>query len=414
MHADADIVLALSMTSTAIRWVFVEGPTGDGAPVDRGKLDVDSLAAFDPDELLETLLGDDSRRPSAIGISATADAEPASIMLLDAMAARGVDGTVVVAPVAAARALATGIADVAGYDDVTVCIVEPDVTFVAAVDTHQVTVDAIDRSPGEDDAGLTAQVRAILADERRQPAAVFVIGSGEPQVLEGVVSGLALDAAVPVFSAAEAELAMARGVALAMTGVSPQSAGPSRTVRVGALTSVLVAAVLTFVVSVSVAVGLRFAPGSDHDGTVAAEPARAAGIPPVAQVVPAPAAPPPALPAAPPAAVEAPEAAPPAPVVPEEIPAASEEIPAAPQEVPVVPAGPAEVVPPVAATIAVAPPPATVAPVPVAEPMAPPAPVYIPPPPVPAPPPPQPRLRDRIIERIPILNRLHEPQFPYP
>ncbi len=47
----------------------------------------------------------------------------------------------------------------------------------------------------------------------------------------------------------------------------------------------------------------------------------------------------------------------------------------------------------------------------------PPAPVYA----APAPPPayvppviPQPRLRDRIIERIPIINRFHEPEYPYP
>jgi hypothetical protein len=43
-----------------------------------------------------------------------------------------------------------------------------------------------------------------------------------------------------------------------------------------------------------------------------------------------------------------------------------------------------------------------------------PAPVYVPPAPVyvPPAPPPQPRLRDRIIERIPIINRFHEPD-PY-
>jgi hypothetical protein len=52
---------------------------------------------------------------------------------------------------------------------------------------------------------------------------------------------------------------------------------------------------------------------------------------------------------------------------------------------------------------------------------APPPPDYVPPAPPPAyvapapnyvPPPPQPRLRDRIIERIPIINRFHEPN-PY-
>jgi hypothetical protein len=49
---------------------------------------------------------------------------------------------------------------------------------------------------------------------------------------------------------------------------------------------------------------------------------------------------------------------------------------------------------------------------PAAPPPAPPA--YVPPPaPAYVPPPPQPRLRDRIIERIPIINRFHEPQYPY-
>ena len=44
----------------------------------------------------------------------------------------------------------------------------------------------------------------------------------------------------------------------------------------------------------------------------------------------------------------------------------------------------------------------------------PPAPVYVPPTPAYVPPVPQPRLRDRIIERIPIINRFHEPQYQYP
>ncbi len=49
-----------------------------------------------------------------------------------------------------------------------------------------------------------------------------------------------------------------------------------------------------------------------------------------------------------------------------------------------------------------------------------PAPAYVPPAPAPnvAPPQlntpqPEPRLRDRIIERIPIINRFHEPEYDY-
>jgi hypothetical protein len=41
--------------------------------------------------------------------------------------------------------------------------------------------------------------------------------------------------------------------------------------------------------------------------------------------------------------------------------------------------------------------------------------VYVPPPPPPAyvPPAPQPRQRDRILEKIPIINRFHTPDYSY-
>jgi hypothetical protein len=69
-------------------------------------------------------------------------------------------------------------------------------------------------------------------------------------------------------------------------------------------------------------------------------------------------------------------------------------------------------VPPVAETIVEAATPVPDA-IPIVEPpAAPPAPVSVPPPDYVPPAPPQPRLRDRIIERIPIINRFHEPN-PY-
>ena len=36
-----DVVLGLSLTSAAVRWVLVKGTTGEGAPVDRGSLPVE-------------------------------------------------------------------------------------------------------------------------------------------------------------------------------------------------------------------------------------------------------------------------------------------------------------------------------------------------------------------------------------
>ena len=47
-----DLVLGLSVTSTAVRWVLVEGTSGEGAPVDRGALDITDEGPFDADGLL--------------------------------------------------------------------------------------------------------------------------------------------------------------------------------------------------------------------------------------------------------------------------------------------------------------------------------------------------------------------------
>ena len=118
-------------------------------------------------------------------------------------------------------------------------------------------------------------------------------------------------AAVPVITAAEADLALARGAALASArAVNTLEARPARwrmPSRIGALTSVVAAAVVVFVVSLSVALGLGLTP--DTDSTVAQrdtaatadQPARVPTAPSVAQAVPqpVPAAPPPS-PAAPP------------------------------------------------------------------------------------------------------------------
>jgi hypothetical protein len=377
-----DLVLGLSMTSTAVRWVLVEGTTGEGAPIDRGTRDTD--ATFDANGLLDALLDRAGQsRLHAIGVTWTREAEAAASTVLEALASRGLDNVIVVSEIEAADALASGIADIAGYDDVAVCVVEPDAAVVAVVNADGATaVDRIGRPlDGADAIELTSGVIAMLDLDDRRPDAIFVVGSDDVDV---IVSSLGDIAASPVISAAEADLAMARGAALAsalaVNTLEAAPVGPRWKSRVGALTSVLVAAVMTFVVSLSVALGLRLTPYSEQPvADAAGEPV--ASAPSVAQAA-----------------------------------------PRAPR-----PVAPRDAMPVVAKTIVVAPPPVVVAaaepvyeppaaaPVgPVAPPPAAPPPVYVPPAPVYVPPPPKPRLRDRIIERIPIINRFHEPENPYP
>ena len=403
-----NLVLGLSMTSSSVRWVLVEGTTGEGATLDRGSLPVDHDDAFDADTLLSALLakaGD--RRVHAIGLTWTGSAETTASAIWQALTDRRVENVIAVSDMEAAEALTCGIADIAGYDRVVVCVVEPGAAVVAAVTPDGVIADRVDAAALADVDGLN-------------PDAVFVVGSGD---LDAVVSELEQRIAAPVVTAADADLALARGAALASASavsILDAEAAPKRQLSpTSKLAAVLAAAVVTFVVSLSVALGMTLSPGGEAPRMARAE-------------------------------APVPEAAPSSPVkAPSPVKAAPKEPkPAAPRPTPPV-AEPVAVAVPVPDALPIVDPPAAPAappPVyrePIAQPPAyiPPAPAYVPPPappnylpPAPAPayvppvlPPPaqvagtvpsqgtyqEPRLRDRIIERIPIINRFHEPD-PYP
>lgn len=389
-----DLVLGLSMTSRTVRWVLVEGTTGEGSTVDRGKFDFD--AEVDPDELLNVVLADAAGAAvHSIGVTWTNEAEEVASGVLAALQARGYDNAIAVSELEAGDVLAAGIADIADYDDVAVCIVEPDAAVIAMVTADGVAVDRIARPlDGADAIELPSGVIAMLELNQWQPQAIFVVGSAAD--VELVCSTLGDVTEAPVFSAAEADLALARGAALASArAITTLDAGTRPRSRVGTLAAVVGAAVVAFVVSVSAAIGLSLSGDRDAEVHAAVDegPAAVAEAPapaPVKKAVtPAEArpvvaqtiavAPPPAAP--PPPAYEPPAYQPPAPAY----------EPPAPAYVPPAP-------------------PAYTPPAPAYSP-----PAYVPPPPAPAyvPPAPQPRLRDRIIERIPIINRFHEPDYSY-
>ncbi|MET0474600.1 MAG: hypothetical protein ABW001_08170 [Mycobacterium sp.] len=368
-----DLVLGLSLTSAAVRWVLVEGTTGEGDPIDRGELDIPAIDDLDADLLLRAVLNPDviaENRIRVVGVTCTTDALPAAGAVVDALEARGHHDVVSISDSAAVAALASGIAAITEYDRVAVCIVEPDSAFVAQVAGGEVAVESIDRPQDRADAiELTSSVIAVLDPDHR-PDAIFVVGSDDVDV---IVSSFEAIIESPVFSATEADLALARGAALAcartldMSDPETQPAGSSS--RIGVLSAVLAAAVVVFVVSLSIAVGLNMTQDSP---AVQTENASAAGEPE-----------PKAVPLADPVqpVVRFPDASP--------VLAKTMVIAAPPAPVPVV----APVYQPPPAAVPVAPPPA----------YQPPAPVYVPPVPQ------QPRLRDRIIERIPIINRFHDP-----
>jgi hypothetical protein len=393
-----DLVLGLSIGTTAIQWVLVEGASGEGDTIDSGTVDV---ATLDPDELSDPFpLADAGDRFHAVGITWASEAEATATAVMETLAARIGDNVIAVSEVEAAEALGSGIGSIAGYDNLVVCIVEADAAVLAVVSGGVTSVDRITRPQDDPEAAeLASSVLDGLDSDDSPPDAVFVLGSADD--IDAVVSALESATESPVISATEAHLALARGAALAsahaVNGLDAQLVRRPLTSRIGALSSVVAAAVLTLVVSVSVALGLRLTSDSDDRqeaaNSAAGVTAEAAGTPAKVHAAP------PSVPledaaqvvaktiavAAPPAPQAAPVAEPAAP--------APAYVPPAPAYVPPAPA----YVPPAPAYVPPAPPPA-----------------YVPPPNYVPPAPPQPRLRDRIIERIPIINRFHEPEYQYP
>jgi hypothetical protein len=425
-----DLVIGVSVTSAALRFVLVEGATGDGATVDSGTLAM-PVSGESVDALVSAVLGEGpyaavpGQRPLAVGVTWTDAVADRAADLIAALTDRGARNVVALSPAEATAALAVGLGDLAAQTDLAVCVTESDAALVAVVTADTVHVEQI--AP-DGAATLARRMQETVESTGCHPEAVYVLGSsGDVDVVVAALSGQSTGS---VLSAAEADLALARGAALgsaqgsvgveaplALAGAAVEEPKPWLTWQIPALASVLVAAVVTFVVSLSVALGLELTPQMRSDDAAtrqvasASDQAKPAVNAPVAEALPKaapkPAAPPPPPPEAPPAPL--PEAAP---VV--------DPVPAAPAPEPEV----APVVEPVYDAPEVAPPPVYVPPAPpVYVPPAPayvaPQPAYVPPAPV-APaytapqnpayvPPvaPQPRLRDRIIERLPIINRFH-------
>ncbi|OBF28213.1 hypothetical protein A5724_27700 [Mycobacterium sp. ACS1612] len=376
-----DLVLGLSISSAVLRWVLVEGTTAEGATISRDAVDSDTL-----DDVL-TAVADN--RLHAVGVTWATEAEAAASSLLDALADRGLYNVVTVSDEEAADALAAGIADRGGFADVAVCLFEPDGALLTVVDADGVTTDRVEPTADE--------IFAALDRHAARPESIFVLGSaGDLDAIAASFDG----AGVPVITAAQADLALARGAALASAGaVNALNAPPARwrmPSRTAALSSVVAAAAVALVVSLSTLLGIGLTP--DRETAVAQRDTAATIEKPVR---------PPAKPPAAPSAQAAP-----APVPPQPVPAAALPPPPEPEAHPIVEA--AAPLPDVPDAIPMVEPPAAPAPEPAA---VPPAPNYVPPAPapvyVPPAPPPQPRLRDRIIERIPIINRFHEPQYGY-
>jgi hypothetical protein len=350
-----DTVLGLSLTSTAVGWVLVEGRDADGAIVDHDDFAVRTGGGARATKTAErvtaavqrvlTLANRHDQRVRVIGLTWSDDASAEAALLLESLTGAGLDNVVPIQALQAAELLARGMAPVVGCDNIAVCVLAGDSTIAVTVDGLHT---AVEKLPGGPDR-LIDRLTAMFDRDGPRPGAVVLVSTDHD--LDSVSRRLEKTVPVTVFTQSGVESALARGAALAsaqstqftdaaiVEAIARDAAAPTPS-RVpssaGALT-VLAAGAVTLVASLSLAVGPQLVP----DREPAAHPAhRPAPAPVLAAPAPAPVA----------VTAPTPQAAP-APPPPDEPVAAQPPVPPIEQQSGVTPEPPADVPaePPVAA-----------------------------------------------------------------
>lgn len=270
-------VLGLSVTPSAVGLVLVDGRDAEATTVDRENFEVGGgpTAALQTSERAaeavlrtEALAAGRGQRVHSIGVTWSDDADAEASLLLKSLSESGFDNIVAVRRSEATDALARGIAEMMGYATTAVCVVEPEQLIALVVSTDEGAVQTAVNHSVVTEEDLVGWLSSVFTRADWEPEALVLVGSAED--LDGLLPVLEEALAVPVFAPAEAQLALARGAALACAP-SAEFAGwsvpagapapaPRRRFPRGGPVALLAAGMVTFVVSVSAAVAVALAP----------------------------------------------------------------------------------------------------------------------------------------------------------
>lgn len=271
-----ETVLGLSMTPTTVGLVLVEGDGRDGATMNhdafevrRGGFSPVTTSEYVAEALSRTRAIAGGQHLHSIGVTWSDDASVEASLLLDSLADSGFHNVIPIRLPEATEAFARGIGEVIGSNVTSVCVVEPEAAVVLVVDTHQNTVQTAVSYDLETDQDLTRWLSDVVNRDGWQPDGLVLLGSGGD--FDTIARRLELVLGIPVFAPAEAELALARGAALASvnglglfddSAFAPTPSYPKRRIpkAQAAPLAMLIGGVLAFVVSASVAVGVQLLP----------------------------------------------------------------------------------------------------------------------------------------------------------
>ncbi|WP_156431604.1 hypothetical protein [Mycobacterium sp. GA-1199] len=234
-----DTVLGLSMTSTGIAWVLLEGEDVDAKTVDHDHFTVVADVATDGDisthqaavRGARAIASASGHRVDKVRMTWSADVGAKAELLRKSLSDMGIAKVSTVRMAYAARAWARAIGSADEFDGCAVCVVESSAVTVVTVLGENVRTAMTHMRESAD--GLARWLAGFFDDEGVRPDRLHLIGARRDLELISAPLGEALG--IPVVSSDDVQLALARGAALCGPAISaaapPPPAGKSRQLR---------------------------------------------------------------------------------------------------------------------------------------------------------------------------------------
>jgi hypothetical protein len=227
-------VLGLSMTSTSVGWVLLDGQGPDAATLDHDAFDVQSGAGGDTSQHAAAARGAQSiatasgHKVGSVQVTWTEDVEADGTALLKSLADLGFDNIHPISLSKAAQAWGIASGRENEYTKTGLCILEPEAASIMVVATGAGSVRTAVTDTRDTAEDLVEWLRTVFRRDGWLPESLYLVGALAD--LDKVTEPIAEALPIPVSDSVDTQLALARGAALAMVSgldtSSPQAETP--------------------------------------------------------------------------------------------------------------------------------------------------------------------------------------------
>jgi hypothetical protein len=214
-------VLGLSMTSTSVGWVLLDGQGPDAAALDHDSFDVPSAADGDERDTsaheaaargAQAIATASGHKVGSVQVTWTEDVDAAATAFLKSLADLGFDNVHAIPLSKAAQAWGIGVGRETGHTKTGLCILEPDEATIMVVATGADSVRTAITDTRETPEDLVEWLGTVFRKDGWLPESLYMVGALAD--LDEVTKPIADALPMPVSDSVDTQLALARGAAL--------------------------------------------------------------------------------------------------------------------------------------------------------------------------------------------------------